>query len=230
MLYNLYECWRSFNCKVWISSWSLTVKPNHSLNILSYEMSQVWLRIIHCIWNIVICYCLRLGKFLSTNHPALVTSKILRPLSWCKVHMRSLSFFCTNVSGLRYAKMSSQVKGKTVSNALTTEYKENLPLSSSYENAMQALSSLITRQKRGEQSQIAGRYGKMQRMSMYLKVTLAGLKFSRLYFLEYCIFLTSKSNFLCPIHETWMLHHIFCMLEMKLDAVASPLPCVISLK
>ncbi|KAH9679726.1 Folylpolyglutamate synthase [Citrus sinensis] len=72
--------------------------------------------------------------------------------------------------GLRYAKMSSQVKGKTVSNALTTEYEENLPLSSSYENAMQALSSLITRQKRGEQSQIAGRYGKMQRMSMYLKI------------------------------------------------------------
>lgn len=72
--------------------------------------------------------------------------------------------------GLRYAKMSSQVKGKTVSNALTTEYEENLPLSSSYENAMQALSSLITRQKRGEQSQIAGRYGKLQRMSMYLKI------------------------------------------------------------
>ncbi|KAH9648953.1 Folylpolyglutamate synthase [Citrus sinensis] len=72
--------------------------------------------------------------------------------------------------GLRYAKMSSQVKGKTVSNALTTEYEENLPLSSSYENAMQALSSLITRQKRGEQSHIAGRYGKLQRMSMYLKI------------------------------------------------------------
>ncbi|KAH9648955.1 Folylpolyglutamate synthase [Citrus sinensis] len=66
--------------------------------------------------------------------------------------------------------MSSQVKGKTVSNALTTEYEENLPLSSSYENAMQALSSLITRQKRGEQSHIAGRYGKLQRMSMYLKI------------------------------------------------------------
>lgn len=72
--------------------------------------------------------------------------------------------------GLRYAKMSSQVKGITVSNALTTEYEENLPLSSSYENAMQALSSLITRQKRGEQSHIAGRYGKLQRMSMYLKI------------------------------------------------------------
>lgn len=70
----------------------------------------------------------------------------------------------------RYTKMSSQVMGKTVSNVLMTEYEEDLPLSSSYENAMQALSSLITRQKRGEQSHIAGRYGKLQRMSMYLKI------------------------------------------------------------
>lgn len=72
--------------------------------------------------------------------------------------------------GLRYTKLSSQVKGKTASNVLMTEYEEDLPLSSSYENAMQALSSLITRQKRGEQSHIAGRYGKLQRMSMYLKI------------------------------------------------------------
>ncbi|XP_026414638.1 folylpolyglutamate synthase-like isoform X2 [Papaver somniferum] len=56
-----------------------------------------------------------------------------------------------------------------------------LPLSSSYESAMEALSSLITRQKRGEKSNINGKYEKMERMQMYLKILgledqIAGLK------------------------------------------------------
>lgn len=58
------------------------------------------------------------------------------------------------------------------SNVIIKDYLQELPLSSSYENAMEALSSLITRQKRGEKSHIGGRYGKLERMSMYLKVTL----------------------------------------------------------
>ncbi|KAI3968175.1 hypothetical protein MKX01_018478 [Papaver californicum] len=56
-----------------------------------------------------------------------------------------------------------------------------LPLSSSYESAMEALSSLITRQKRGEKSNINGKYEKMERMQMYLKILgledqIAGLR------------------------------------------------------
>ncbi|EXB93961.1 Folylpolyglutamate synthase [Morus notabilis] len=66
--------------------------------------------------------------------------------------------------------MSSQVMEKIENNVLVKDYLEDLPLSSSYEAAMEALSSLITRQKRGEKSSIGGKYEKLERMSMYLKI------------------------------------------------------------
>lgn len=66
--------------------------------------------------------------------------------------------------------MSSQVMETIENNVLVKDYLEDLPLSSSYEAAMEALSSLITRQKRGEKSSIGGKYEKLERMSMYLKV------------------------------------------------------------
>lgn len=58
------------------------------------------------------------------------------------------------------------------SNDVIGDYLQDVPLSSSYETAMDALSSLITRQRRGEQSNVAGKYGKLERMLIYLKVTL----------------------------------------------------------
>ncbi|XP_031258750.1 folylpolyglutamate synthase isoform X2 [Pistacia vera] len=76
--------------------------------------------------------------------------------------------FITN--GFRYSKLSAQVMETAGSNVIIKDYLQELPLSSSYENAMEALSSLITRQKRGEKSHIGGRYGKLERMSMYLKI------------------------------------------------------------
>ncbi|KAL5745550.1 hypothetical protein ACOSP7_026696 [Xanthoceras sorbifolium] len=73
-------------------------------------------------------------------------------------------------SGFRYTKMPSQVLEKTDINVVIEDYLPDLPLSSTYENAMEALSSLITRQKRGERSNIGGKYGKLERMSMYIKI------------------------------------------------------------
>lgn len=66
--------------------------------------------------------------------------------------------------------MSSQVMEKIETNVIVKDYLEDLPLSSSYESAMEALSSLITRKNRGEKSSVRGKYGKLERMSMYLKV------------------------------------------------------------
>lgn len=66
--------------------------------------------------------------------------------------------------------MSSQVMEKIENNVLVKDYLEDLPLSSSYESAMEALSSLITRKNRGEKSSVHGKYGKLERMSMYLKI------------------------------------------------------------
>lgn len=55
------------------------------------------------------------------------------------------------------------------------ECSGELPLPSSYEMAMEALSSLITRQKRGDRSPVGSKYEKLDRMLMYLKVTLPRL-------------------------------------------------------
>ena len=63
--------------------------------------------------------------------------------------------------------MSSQVIEQMQSNMVV---KEDLSLTSSYESAMKALSSLITGKKRGDRSTVGGKYDKLERMTMYLKV------------------------------------------------------------
>ena len=68
--------------------------------------------------------------------------------------------------------MSSQVLENIGSNDVIRDYLQDVPLSSSYETAMDALSSLITHQNRRERSNVGGKYGKLERMLMYLKVTL----------------------------------------------------------
>lgn len=75
--------------------------------------------------------------------------------------------------------MSSQVMEKTESNVAVEDSLQDLPLSNSYETAMEALSSLITRQKRGTPSSVGGKYGKLDRMQMYLKVTLTFFCFAK---------------------------------------------------
>lgn len=73
-------------------------------------------------------------------------------------------------SGSRYTKMSLQVVEK-MENALAFKgNSQDLPLSSSYEAAMEALSSLITRKKRGDRTPLAAKFGKLERMSIYLRV------------------------------------------------------------
>lgn len=78
--------------------------------------------------------------------------------------------FVFDFVGFRYTKMSSQVMDKIESNVIAKERLEDLPNESSYEVAMEALSSLITRQKRGDKSRVGGKYEKLERMSMYLQV------------------------------------------------------------
>ncbi|XP_056158751.1 folylpolyglutamate synthase isoform X5 [Syzygium oleosum] len=81
----------------------------------------------------------------------------------------------------RYTKMSLQVVEK-MENELTFKGNcQDLPFSSSYEAAMEALSSLITRQNRGDRTPVAGKFGKLERMSIYLRILgleekIAGLK------------------------------------------------------
>ncbi|XP_048236266.1 folylpolyglutamate synthase isoform X2 [Ricinus communis] len=67
----------------------------------------------------------------------------------------------SQATGFKYQKVLSQGMEKTES---------NLAVKDSYETAMQALSSLITRQKRGSPSSIPGKYGKLDRMRIYLKI------------------------------------------------------------
>ena len=76
--------------------------------------------------------------------------------------------------------MSTQIVEKVDSNSIIEENLQELPLSSAYETAMEALSSLITRQKRGTRSAVGGKYKKLDRMLMYIKVTL----------LKYCFLLS----------------------------------------
>lgn len=47
-----------------------------------------------------------------------------------------------------------------------------LTYSSSYETAMEALSSLITRQSRKDRTAIGGKFSKLERMTMYIKVII----------------------------------------------------------
>ncbi|CAK7342692.1 unnamed protein product [Dovyalis caffra] len=72
--------------------------------------------------------------------------------------------------GRRYRKMSTQSMEKLDSDVSILDYLPEMPLSTSYEAAMEALSSLIRQQKRGNKKTVGGKYGKLDRMQMYLKV------------------------------------------------------------
>ena len=88
-----------------------------------------------------------------------------------KIKLEFSNVFLT-VLGVRYTKMSSQVMEKLGSNGFVKEHLQDFSVPSSYETAMEALSSLITSQKRGAKSSVGGTYRKLERMSEYLKVTL----------------------------------------------------------
>lgn len=80
------------------------------------------------------------------------------------------------------SRMMSTCAVKTMDmDVITEENSAALRLSSAYETAMEALSSLITRQKRGDASKIGSKYKKLDRMLMYIKILgleghLSGLK------------------------------------------------------
>lgn len=65
--------------------------------------------------------------------------------------------------------MSSRTVEKIRSNEAVQEQPWGLSHSGSYDKAMEALSSLITR-KRGQKSAICSKYSKLERMTMYLKI------------------------------------------------------------
>ncbi|KAL5546442.1 hypothetical protein UlMin_006129 [Ulmus minor] len=80
--------------------------------------------------------------------------------------------------GFIYTKISSPIMEKIRSNVVIKDL-EDLPAGSSnestmeapsYESTMEALSSLITQQKRGDRAAAGGKYEKLERMSMYLKI------------------------------------------------------------
>ena len=68
--------------------------------------------------------------------------------------------------------MSSQSTEKPESHVAIIDCMQDVPLSDSYEAAMKALSSLIRQQTRGDQKTTGGKYGKLDRMRMYLKVKI----------------------------------------------------------
>lgn len=72
--------------------------------------------------------------------------------------------------GFKYRKLSSQHLEIMDSRAAIEENSKDSRLSSAYDTAMEALSSLITRQKRGDRSPVGGKYEKLDRMSMYVKI------------------------------------------------------------
>ncbi|XP_057982665.1 folylpolyglutamate synthase isoform X1 [Malania oleifera] len=93
---------------------------------------------------------------------------------------------CVDVRGLagisiKYTKTSSQIMEKMGSNVIIKEHSQDEPFSSSYETAMEALSSLITCQKRGDKPATDNKYEKLDRMLIYLKILdleehISGLK------------------------------------------------------
>ncbi|XP_028069161.1 folylpolyglutamate synthase isoform X1 [Camellia sinensis] len=72
--------------------------------------------------------------------------------------------------GFRNTKMSSEIIEKLGSDVVIKENLQDLPLSSTYETAMEALSSLITGQKRGNRTVVGAKTGKLNRMLMYIKI------------------------------------------------------------
>ncbi|CAK9153534.1 unnamed protein product, partial [Ilex paraguariensis] len=89
----------------------------------------------------------------------------MSPYDWCATHVHVRGGY----DGVRFTKMSTQIEEKVDSNSIIGENLQELPLSSAYETAMEVLSSLITRQKRGTRSAVDGKYKKLDRMLMYIK-------------------------------------------------------------
>lgn len=66
--------------------------------------------------------------------------------------------------------ISSELVENITSNEVKEEYSRDLSLPRSYEAAMEALSSLISGRKRGKKNVVLGKYSKLERMMMYVKV------------------------------------------------------------
>ncbi|OWM67278.1 hypothetical protein CDL15_Pgr000730 [Punica granatum] len=73
-------------------------------------------------------------------------------------------------SGSCNIKMSSPVIDKAGTDEIFKNGMQDSYISSSYEAAMEALSSLITRQNRKDRSPVGGKYEKLERMSIYLEI------------------------------------------------------------
>ncbi|KAK4767431.1 hypothetical protein SAY86_015181 [Trapa natans] len=76
----------------------------------------------------------------------------------------------TKVLRISCSKMASPVIEKAEVDDNFKNNEQDFSLSLSYEAAMEALSSLITRQNRKDRSSVGGKYGKLERMSIYLKI------------------------------------------------------------
>ncbi|KAL8041366.1 hypothetical protein ABFS82_10G158300 [Erythranthe guttata] len=72
--------------------------------------------------------------------------------------------------GFTERKLSSQVLDPMERNTLIGENTQNGHLPSTYDAAMEALSSLITSKRRGDRSAINSKYSKLDRMMMYIKI------------------------------------------------------------
>ncbi|PKI31603.1 folylpolyglutamate synthase isoform X3 [Punica granatum] len=102
--------------------------------------------------------CRKKNLFFSNNichlsHvPAAVDSSVLKVLRSCNI------------------KMSSPVIDKAGTDEIFKNGMQDSYISSSYEAAMEALSSLITRQNRKDRSPVGGKYEKLERMSIYLEI------------------------------------------------------------
>lgn len=73
-------------------------------------------------------------------------------------------------SSLRSGIISTEIVENKIRYEETEENSRDLSHSRSYETVMEALSSLITCRKRGEKSSIGGKYSKLERMTLYLKI------------------------------------------------------------
>ncbi|XP_010672944.2 folylpolyglutamate synthase isoform X1 [Beta vulgaris subsp. vulgaris] len=71
---------------------------------------------------------------------------------------------------LRSGMISSELVENITSNEVKEEYSRDLSLPRSYEAAMEALSSLISGRKRGKKNVVLGKYSKLERMMMYVKI------------------------------------------------------------
>ncbi|XP_062020409.1 folylpolyglutamate synthase-like [Rosa rugosa] len=92
------------------------------------------------------------------------------------------------------------------SNVVVKEHSEDLPLTSSYESSMEALSSLIISKKRGDGSSVGGKYEKLERMTMYLKILdlekdIGGLRIIHVAGTKGHVFLLTI-NYICLINQT----------------------------